>query len=99
MLTLTNIEGHKCLLKEGKAATSTDNLQGINDRIDTLENISSAQDCAEACTKHESCDTFEQDDYNHKCLLLNGTQPDEKHQDYKTFGWCPKGKNTQKLQR
>ena len=87
LLTLTHIEGHKCLLKEGKAATSTGEIQ----RIDTLENISSAQECAEACTKHESCDTFEQDDYNHECLLLKGTYPDERHQDYKTFGWCPKG--------
>ena len=91
LLTLTHIEGHKCLLKEGKAAASTDNLQGIYDRIGTLGNIASAQDCAEACTKHKSCDTFEQDDFYHKCLLLNGTYPDERHQDYKTFGWCPKG--------
>ena len=86
LLTLTHIEGHKCLLKEGKAATSTEEIH----RIDTLENIS-AQECAETCTKHESCDTFEQNDFYHKCLLLKGSYPDERHQGYKTFGWCPKG--------
>ena len=96
-MTLTHIEGHKCLLKEGKAAKSIDNLQGINDRVDTLENIASAQECAEACTKHESCDTFEQDDFYHECLLLKGTYPDEGMKAYRTFGWCPKGRNVQDL--
>ena len=93
MLTLTHIEGHKCLLKEGKAATSTGEIH----RIDTLGNILSAQECAEACTKHESCDTFEQDDFYHECLLLKGTYPDEGMKAYRTFGWCPKGRNVQDL--
>ena len=60
-------------------------------RIEILT-FGAATECANACFKHKTCDSFQYNDQNHECTLLKGAYPDPKKQrSFMTSGWCPKG--------
>ena len=64
-------------------------------RIEISSQPATATECASACFQHDTCDSFQYDDYNHECVLFKGAYPNPgKHNSYMTSGWCPKGDKT-----
>jgi len=83
----TAAEQQRCLLKEGMEAKFSEDM-----RIEILRETSSADECANACYNHQTCDSFQYNDYNHECVLFKGAYPNPNSMSSNiTSGWCPKG--------
>ena len=80
-------EQQRCLLKEGMQAKFSDDM-----RIEILRKTTSANECADACYNHQTCDSFQYNDYDYQCVLLKGAYPNPNSMSSNnTSGWCPKG--------